>query len=81
MKILGIAAFTEPGRALGRDLAGQLENSWQIIWYESNLKDWCRGTVCGCQRHPFHQCLRDCSAHDCPVSAEQDKRSGGTGDG
>ena len=42
MKILGIAAFTEPGRALGRDLAGQLENSWQIIWYESNLKDWCR---------------------------------------
>ena len=42
MKILGIAAFTEPGRALGRDLAGQLEDSWQIIWYESNLKDWCR---------------------------------------
>ena len=37
MKILGIAAFTEPGRALGRDLAGQLENSWQIIWYESIL--------------------------------------------
>ena len=43
MKILGIAAFTrtQAGRS-ARDLAGQLENSWQIIWYESNLKDWCR---------------------------------------
>lgn len=42
MRILGIAAFTEVGRALGRDLAGQLEDSWQISWYESDLKDWCR---------------------------------------
>ena len=42
MRILGIAAFTEPGRALGRDLARQMEDSWQINWYESNLKDWCR---------------------------------------
>lgn len=42
MRILGIAAFTEEGRALGQNLAGQLKDSWRIIWYESNLKAWCQ---------------------------------------
>ena len=42
MKILGLAAFTEVGRALGYDLARVLENSWEINWYENNLKDWCK---------------------------------------
>lgn len=39
---LGIAAFTEVGRQLGKDVAAKLKNSYEICWYEQNLKEWCK---------------------------------------
>lgn len=41
MRQIGIAAFTDQGRALARRIVSGLEDSYEILWYEKGLKQWC----------------------------------------
>lgn len=41
MKKVGIACFTEPGRALAQRIAEGLLPEYETIWYEKGLKAWC----------------------------------------
>ena len=41
MKKAGIAYFTEPGGHLAHRIADGLAPEYEILWYETGLKDWC----------------------------------------
>ena len=41
MRTIGIAAFTDKGRALGEKIGSLLGEDTEILWYRENLKEWC----------------------------------------
>jgi cobalt-precorrin 5A hydrolase len=38
---VGIAAFTKRGKAQAKRIEGLTGNTWEVLHYEKNLKDWC----------------------------------------